>query len=575
MTPARRWLALGGLCLGFFMLLLDSTIVSVALPDIGRDLHAGASTSIWVNSAYLFAFAVPLLVAGRLGDRFGHRRVYLLGLAVFTIASIGCAAAPGIGALIACRAGQGLGAALLTPQCLTVIRSLFDPPRLAVALAAWSAGGGAATVAGPIVGGLLVQAWGWPSVFLVNVPVGAITAIAVLRFVPRSRRVAVPLPLLAVIGITAGVFAVVVGTQGTGGGFLEEPLPRCGAVVLGAAVVAAVLLLQRHAGDRALVPLALFRDRGFVTGSCGATAAAFCVASAPLPLMLDLQQTRGLGAGAAALVLVPMGIACLTSAPFVGRLTNTAGPRRTATVGAVLLVISVALTAVLVALAAPLWAIAAAFTGFGIANAFVWSPFSLAAVLKAGPDTIGAASSAFNTVKQLGAVLGSTATAVLLSLSGNAVALGVLALAACGAVLAARSLSAQPAPSVVLTGVIVHGAGMGHALGFPTANLLPDADTGAAVGVPNDGVYVGWLAVPPGAPAHHALVSIGSNSTFPNRPRTIEVHVLDFEGDLYGTAVELTIGSRIRRQRTFPGPDALVVAMRTDERRARSLLARS
>ncbi|MFJ2979278.1 MFS transporter [Curtobacterium sp. NPDC087082] len=573
MTPARRWLALGGLCLGFFMLLLDSTIVSVALPDLGRDLGADASTSVWVNSAYLFAFAVPLLVAGRLGDRFGHRRVYLVGLAVFTIASVGCAAAPGIGALVAWRAVQGLGAALLTPQSLTVIRSLFEPPRLAVALAVWSAGGGAATVAGPIVGGLLVEAWGWPSVFLVNVPVGIVTAIAVLRFVPVSRRIAVPLPLFAVVGVTVGVLGVVVGVQGTDTGLLADPVARGGAVLLGAAVVAAVLVRQRRAGDRALVPLALFRDRGFVTGSWGATAASFCVGSAPIPLMLDLQQTRGLSAGSAALVLVPMGVACLASAPFVGRMTNTAGPRATATVGAVLLVVSVALTAVLVGAAAPLWTIAAAFTGFGIANAFVWSPFSLAAVLGAGPATVGAASSVFNTVKQLGAVLGSTATAVLLATAGDAVALGALALVACGAVVAARALSGRPGAPVVLTGVIVHGAGVGHDLGFPTANLRPEDESPAPV--PVDGVYVGWLAAPVGAPPRQALVSIGSNSTFPDRPRTVEIHVLDFDGDLYGSVVELTVGRRIRRQRTFRGPDALVAAMRSDERRARAVLARS
>ncbi len=171
-------------------------------------------------------------MAGRLGDRFGHRRVYLVGLAVFTIASVGCTAAPGIGALVAWRAVQGLGAALLTPQCLTVIRSLFNPPRLAVALAVWSAGGGAATVAGPIVGGLLVEAWGWPSVFLVNVPVGIVTAIAVLRFVPVLPAHRGPVPLFAVLGVTVGVLGVVVGVQGTDTGLLADPVARGGAVLL-------------------------------------------------------------------------------------------------------------------------------------------------------------------------------------------------------------------------------------------------------------------------------------------------------------------------------------------------------
>ncbi len=125
----------------------------------------------------------------------------------------------------------------------------------------------------------------------------------------------------------------------------------------------------------------------------------------------------------------------------------------------------------------------------------------------------------------------------------------------------------------MLTGEIVHGAGVGHDLGFPTANLRPER--GAAAAVPVDGVYVGWLAAPVGAPARHALVSIGSNSTFPDRPRTVEIHVLDFDGDLYGSVVELTVGRRIRRQRRFRGPDALVAAMRSDERRARAVLARS
>ncbi len=209
---------------------------------------------------------------------------------------------------------------------------------------------------------------------------------------------------------------------------------------------------------------------------------------------------------------------------------------------------------------------------FGIANAFVWSPFSLAAVLGAGPATVGAASSVFNTVKQLGAVLGSTATAVMLATAGDAVALGALALVACGAVVARVRCRPSGGPGRA------HRRdrprrGVGHDLGFPTANLRPER--GAAAAVPVDGVYVGWLAAPVGAPARHALVSIGSNSTFPDRPRTVEIHVLDFDGDLYGSVVELTVGRRIRRQRTFRAGRARrrdAVRRTPCARRARTLL---
>lgn len=590
-TGTRDWFALGSLCLGFFMLLLDSTITSVALPALITGLGTTATLAIWVNSAYLFAFAVPLLVAGRIGDRFGHRRVYLVGLAAFTIGSLLCALAPSIGVLILWRVVQGVGAALMTPQCLTIIRSLFGPPRLAVALAIWSAGGGAATIAGPLVGGVLVGSWGWPSIFAVNIPIGIVTAIAVLVFVPVTGRTGVRIAVGAVVANAAGVLALVLGIQGTASGQGDVGgVPRWILVVFGGLLIAAVLWAQRRSGDRALLPLELFRRQGFVTGAWGAAAAAFCVGSAPIPLMLALQDGRGLGVIEASLTLVPMGVFCLAAAAFTGRLTNSAGPRFVALLGAGSLVVSIGAAALLLAVDAPLWAIAAAFALFGIANAFVWSPFSLAVVTSVPPRMVGAASGGFNAMKQLGAVLGSAITAVVVAAWSDAAALGVLAAVALLSVVAAGRLrpvavasddatalaesgaasasASASAAAATLTGTVVHGEGIGAGLGYPTANVLLDA----GAHLPEDGVYLGTFHAHDWAAPLPALISVGTNATFPGRQHSIETHVLDYRGDLYGRSVEILIGSLIRPQTAFGSADDLVLAMRDDERRARELL---
>ena len=199
--------------LGFFMILVDSTIVSVAIPAITEDLGASYNEVIWVNSAYLLAYAVPLLITGRLGDRFGPRNIYILGLALFTLSSLACGLASTSAALIAARAFQGLGGAMVTPQTMSVMIRTFTPTQRGGAMGVWGATAGLATVMGPLLGGVLVDAGGWPWIFNVNVPIGIIGIILALIYVPKLEQTNRTFDWLGVVLSATGMFCLVFGIQ--------------------------------------------------------------------------------------------------------------------------------------------------------------------------------------------------------------------------------------------------------------------------------------------------------------------------------------------------------------------------
>ncbi|MDW4907312.1 LLM class flavin-dependent oxidoreductase [Streptomyces sp. ADMS] len=267
-----------------------------------------------------------------------------------------------------------------------------------------------------------------PRFFWVNVPVGIVTMAAVLAFVPSLPRHKARIPVWAICANATGVGALALGIQGTDAESAHVlGLPRWLLAGVGALVVMAVVWLQRRDGQRALVPVALLYNRGFVTAAWGAAAAAFCSGSAMIPLMLYLQRERGLTPGTAALTLVPMGVVCLLGAPVSARLNNGIGSRAVAVTGSSALVLSIGASALLVAANAPVPALTTVFAVYGVANSFVWSPLSIAAMTAVAPDEAGAASGTFNAVKQLGAVLGSAVCAVLLAGTGYAATLGGLA----------------------------------------------------------------------------------------------------------------------------------------------------
>ena len=214
--PGARLLTLGACCFGLFMVMLDNTIVNVALPSIQRDLGASVSGLQLVIDTYILVFAALLLTAGSLGDRYGRRRVFRAGLVVFTLASAACGLAPSLEALVAARAVQAVGGAALLPSTLAILTATFPDPRERVqAIGLWSGVSASALAAGPVLGGLLVDAFGWRSVFYVNLPVGAAALVVAGRAIaesrnPDARRLDVAGLLLAVVGLGALTFGLIV-----------------------------------------------------------------------------------------------------------------------------------------------------------------------------------------------------------------------------------------------------------------------------------------------------------------------------------------------------------------------------
>ena len=242
----RPWPALWALVVGFFMILVDSTIVSVANPAIKAALDPETNNLdnvVWVTSAYLLAYAVPLLITGRLGDRFGPKNIYLIGLAIFTLASLACGLSPTLGALIAFRAVQGFGGSLLNPQSLSVINRVFARHRRGAAMGVWSAVAGSAGLFGPVIGGLLAGGVGWRWVFLLYLPLGLVALALVARWVPRLPTGVGRIDLLSAVVSLVAVLGIV---------FTLQQGPELGwPLWLSAVAVMGVLLLRGHTPQEA------------------------------------------------------------------------------------------------------------------------------------------------------------------------------------------------------------------------------------------------------------------------------------------------------------------------------------
>ncbi|MDO5511865.1 DHA2 family efflux MFS transporter permease subunit [Corynebacterium sp.] len=423
LPPAQAWRALAALCLGFFMILLDQTIVAVATPGIMADFDARLDQVVWVTSIYLLCLLVPLLFTGRLGDRFGQRTLFRLGITVFTLAALAAAVAPTLELLIAARAVQGIGAAILTPQTMSVINRVFPRERRGSALGVWGAVGSVATLVGPVLGGFIVSAVGWRGVFLIHLPVGVLAVVLATLWVPTlptfARRIDIPSVAVSFVGMASLVVAV---QQGPGLGW---PAWSLALALVGLASLAVFLRLQATASTRnsePLVPLPMFGNRNYSLGVFSIATMGFTASSMMLPVMLWLQDGQGLSSRDAGLMLIPMAVVAAIASPLVGPAADRLDPRLLSVAGFATMILTLLLIAWLMYAEGPLWVFLVAAGLLGVGNALVWAPNSATAMRTVDIAYMGAAAGVYNTGRQTGAVLG--AASVGAAMQVGAVSLG-------------------------------------------------------------------------------------------------------------------------------------------------------
>ncbi|MFD4900527.1 DHA2 family efflux MFS transporter permease subunit [Streptomyces sp. NPDC058411] len=411
---ANPWAVLVAMSLGFFMTLLDLTIVNIAIPDMMDGLGASLGQTLWVVSGYALTLSALIITASRLGDLCGPRNLFAVGLAVFTVASLACGLAPTATALIAARVVQGLGAALLTPQTMTLIIAVFPAERRGTAMGVWGMVAGLATLSGPTLGGFLVSALDWRWIFFVNLPIGIAALVLTLLVVPdirpgRAHR----FDLTGVVLATGALFCLAFGLQ-------EGESYHWGAgiwwlLVAGAALSAAFLLHQRRRQEREpLVPFALFRDRNFTSMTALVGLVSVAMLGLVLPFNLYLQSVLHLSAVKAGLVLAPSSLVSMTVGPFAGRLADRIGGKYLLLTGLTCYAAGIIAIAYVAAPGAAWFAFVPATLLTGLGVGCIIAPMSTEAMRNVPRHLAGAASGVNNTVRQIGSVIGAAAVGALL-----------------------------------------------------------------------------------------------------------------------------------------------------------------
>lgn len=412
----RRWWALAACCFGLFMALLDITVVNVALPVIQEDLGVGFSDLQWIISAYTIAIAVLLVTAGRLGDIFGRKRMFLLGLSVFTVGSLLCALSGGIAfgglshiqLLWGARAIQGLGGSVMLPVSLAIISATFTGRERGMAIGIWGGVAGLATAIGPVVGGVLVAKASWESIFYLNLPIGVAGIMLSAWAIRESRDEGVPrtVDLFGLVTITASVFCLVLALiQGEGKGWGS-------AYILTLLAVAAAALISFVVGElrikNPMVDPRLFKNRSFTGAAITAFALNAGLYSLFFFLTLYFQNFLGFNALGTGLRLLPFSALILFTAPLAGVLTGRVGARPVLFWGMVMLVFSV----LLMTLISPQntqadWIVLLpAFIVGGLGNGLVNPPISTVAVSTVSQGRAGMASGVSNVCRQVGITFG-------------------------------------------------------------------------------------------------------------------------------------------------------------------------
>jgi EmrB/QacA subfamily drug resistance transporter len=412
-----RWL-LAVAVAGSGMAFLDGTVVNVALPDIGRDFDASTSALQWILNGYLLTLASLILLGGSLGDRYGRRRVFSLGVALFTAASALCAAAPNVEMLIVARLLQGVGGALLTPGSLALIEASFRPTDRARAIGAWSGLGGVAAAIGPLVGGYLIGAISWRAIFLINIPLGAFVVWAAARHVPESRDPGAT----GRLDLTGSVLTAL-GLAGTTYALIEAPEKGASAAILVTAIggVAALVafFVHEHRTANPMLPLSIFSSRQFSAAN-GVTFVVYAALGGVFFLLVSfLQISMGytpIEAGSASLPVTGL---MLVFSARAGALAQRIGPRIPLTVGPLVIAVGLALLSMVEPGDSYLSSILPAVIVFGAGLTLVVAPVTATVLAAADSNHSGIASGVNNAVARIAGLLAVAVLPVIAGLTGD------------------------------------------------------------------------------------------------------------------------------------------------------------
>lgn len=449
-----KWFTLGAICIAFFMLAVNSTLVNVALPTLQRAFNASTSSLEWIINGYSLTLAVLVVTMGKLGDLFGRRRLFLIGMVIFTLASLLCAFSPSLNLLIASRILQGVGGAITMPATLSIITATFQGRERATAISLWSAVGGLAIIAGPISGGLLVQYTNWRSIFFINVPISAVVFLLTLRVVRESYDTskAGSVDIAGVATLTPGLFALTLALiEGQGWGWASgRMLGLFAATVIFLAAFVIVENRQAHP----MVDFSIFRSLAFTVGNVLNVIYLFGMYGLLFFMTLYMQGVLGYTALQAGIHTLPLGLIVI-GAPLGARLVHRFGARPIIFTGLAFVSVALLLVSRLLTPTSSYLVFFPSFVLVGCGAGLVSSPVSNIAMNAVPRTKAGVASGVLNMTRQLGSVFG---------------------IAVLGAVYATRfhthasvAVRALPIPEPLKTGII-SGAGT-HAIAG--ANLDP------------------------------------------------------------------------------------------------------
>jgi EmrB/QacA subfamily drug resistance transporter len=449
--------------LGSGIAFLDATVVNVALPDIGRDLHASTSTLQWILNGYVLTLASLILLGGSLGDRYGRRRIFVLGTGVFTIASLFCAVAPNAELLVVARLVQGVGGALLTPGSLAMVESGFRPADRARAIGAWSGLSAVAGALGPLLGGLLVGAVSWRAVFLINLPLGIFIVVMAGRHVPETRDLAAGGRL-----DFRGAILAALGLAGTTYALIEAPAhgasPLVPVIAIGGGLALIAFLLAERRSANPMMPLSMFSSRQFSAANAVTFVVFGALSGVFFLLVAFLQISLGYSPLAAGTALLPITALMLVGSAPAGALAERIGPRIPLTVGPVVTTLGLIMMSRIDPGDGYLSAVLPAVIVFGLGLTLVVAPVTATVMAAAEERHSGIASGINTAVSRLAGLIVIAVLPVVAGLSGerfydpaamdhgfHVAMLACAGLAAAGGVLAWLTISSdvlesEPAP---------------------------------------------------------------------------------------------------------------------------------